>query len=505
MPASATPPLSLPPELDRVRALRPPDLPVWLVGGSVRDALLGRRPAGDLDFVVAGDALTLARTVADRLGGAFYALDAERGTGRVILPGRRPPPGGDPARTLDFARLRGPDLPADLRARDFTLNAMAVSLADPETLIDPLGGQADLRAGLLRVCAPTALSDDPLRALRAIRLASQFGLRLERGARELVRAASPALGQVSPERVRDEFLRIVGGRKPAGAVRALDRLGLLAPILPELSLLKGVTQSPPHTLDVWEHTLAVLARLSDLYSVLGPVHDVDAASDLILGLAAVKLGRFRAEISAHLDAPLAGERPTRWLLNLAALLHDICKPQARSVDPDGRVRFLDHEGQGAELAQAIAGRLRLSVEEARRLRAVVAGHMRPALLRREAQLSRRAIYRFFRDAGTAGVDICLLSLADALGTYGVTLPQDRWLTQLELTSRLLAAWFHAPDRLVSPAPLLTGHDLMAAFDLQSGPRIGELLEALREAQAAGDVNDRAAALRFVQRRLAQNP
>lgn len=498
---SDRPALPLPPIFDRVRAICPPGLPIWLIGGAVRDALLNR-PIHDLDFAVQGNALRalgVARQVADQLQGAFYALDAERGAGRVVWPGR--PGYAGRAFVLDFANLRGPNLLADLQGRDFTVNALAVSLHDPERLIDPLGGQADLRARVIKVCSPTAFLDDPVRTLRAIRLAAQFDFRLERETRKLARIAAPGLARASAERIRDEFVRILGGRKPASAVSVLERLGLLHVILPELEPLKGVTQSAPHTLDVWGHTLSVLDRLPVLYSILGEFHDPEASADLVTGLAAMKLGRYRKALNEHLDSVLAGERPARWLLNLAALLHDVRKPQTRSTDADGRIRFFGHDEQGGELTYDLAMRLRLSADEALHLKTIVRHHMRPLLLMPQGQPSRRSIYRYFRDTGEAGVDIGLFSLADMLGTYGVTLPQKVWLQMLDVVAALFEARFRQAERVVAPPRLLTGDDLMAEFQLQSGPLIGELLEAIREAQAAGDVSARAEALELVRQRL----
>lgn len=491
-------PHALPEIVERVRQASPDPGRVWLVGGPVRDLLLGRR-FHDLDFAVDGDGLAAARRAAEALGAAFYPLDAERGVGRVVLPG------DDETLTLDFARLRGPDLHADLAARDFTVNALAVPLDAPDTVLDPLRGAADLRAKVIRLCAPTAIADDPVRAIRAVRLAAQLNFRLDPATRAAVKAEAASLARVSAERQRDEFIRCLGGPNPAGAVRALDVAGLLAQMVPELAALKGVAQSPPHMLDVWEHTLDVLARLTDILAVLGPVHDVDAASDLTLGLLTVRLGRYRAQISAHLRQAVSGDRPAGWLLMLAALLHDAAKPATRSVDPDGRIRFFDHEMQGATLTSQVLTRLRFSGDEIKRARAIVAEHMRPRQLSKEAaarngEPSRRAVYRFWRDAGAAGIDIVLLSLADYLGKFGGgPPPQDEWAAHVAGCFKLLEAYYERRESQVAPLPLITGDDLMRALGLPPGPQVGRLLEAVREAQAMGEVADREAALDYAKR------
>ncbi len=490
----------LPEIVVRVRALLPDATKVWLVGGAVRDVLLNRR-VHDLDFAVDGDGLAIARRVADALGGAFYALDVERGAGRVILKAAE-----GIGQTLDFARLRGADIFADLAGRDFTINAIAVPLGAPDSCLDPLHGVADLRAKLVRACSPTAIGDDPIRGVRAVRIAAQLNFKIETGTRAAVKAHAHELGRVSAERVRDEFIRCLGGPQPAASLRALDLLGLLAQIVPELKATQGLAQSPPHTLDVWEHTLAVVTRLAEVIYLLGPAHDVDAASDLTAGLVSVRLGRYRGPISARLAEPLAGDRPTRWVLMLAALLHDAAKPEARSVEADGRIRFLGHEGRSAALTAEVLTRLKFSTDEVRYAQAVVAHHMRPRQLTREGEPHARAIYRFFRDTGAAGVDIVLLSLADFLGKYGgQPPPQDEWAHHVAGCAKMLEAYFEKREVIIAPPPLINGDDLMRELGLRPGPQIGQLLEAVREAQAAGEVRDRDGALSLARRGLEQPP
>lgn len=491
-PTDTTPPLPLPAIFERARQSLADPSPAWLVGGSVRDALLNR-PIHDLDFAVAGDGLAIARTVAARMGAAFFPLDESRGTGRVVAM-----EGGERF-FLDFASLRGDDLNADLAARDFTVNAIAVSLDGQ--LIDPMGGQADLKARLLRQCGPESIHDDPVRTLRAVRLAAQLDFRIERGAREAARETAPLLAGVSAERIRDEFMKMLEGRGPAASLRALDALGLLGRVVPETTALKGVSQSAPHVFDVWQHTVAVVDHLEGVLSVLGRVHDVDAASEYALGYAAARVGRYRGEISDHLEQELSVGRAARGLLFLAALLHDIAKPQTRAVETNGRIRFLGHENSGMEVARERASALRLSNEEVERVATVVAHHMRPMLLAQRGPVTPRAAYRFFKATGSAGVDVCLLALADMLGTHGVELDQTEWAARVDTVVALLDAYYRQAEQIIRPAAFITGEDVMG-LGVPQGPRVGELLEAVREAQAAGEVRAREEALELVKKLLA---
>jgi len=504
--------------LREVQQALPRGVQVWLVGGAIRDALLGHT-AHDLDFAVAGRALDVARAAANALSGAFYPLDAERDVGRVVVR-REDAQGAEPRMStaepwvLDFARLRGGTLEADLAARDFTFNAIAAPLAEPEALIDPLHGEADLRARRLRLCSPTAIADDPLRGVRAVRLAARLKLHIDPAARAAIRDQAEGLADVSAERRRDEFVRLTGGPRAAAALRALDQLGLLEHLAPELLPLKGLAQPPDkHALDVWEHTLTTMDRLEELLGVLAPVHDQERAADLMLGLASLKLGRYRQALSDHLDRRLDGDRPSRWTLALAALLHDIGKPATQSADAAGVIHFYMHENVGAKLAAQRLNELRFSNEEIRRATTIIAHHMRPMHMAHAAApvpapaslVSRRAVYRFFRDVGAAGVDIALVSLADFWAHFGGNPPPaELWEHRLSISAQLLGAYFESHAEMVAPPPLLTGRDLIQTLGLKPGPQLGELLEAAREAQAAGEVKDQAEALEFVRRRLGQS-
>ncbi len=463
---------------------------IYLVGGAVRDAYR-RRAVTDLDFVAAADGLDLAQRVAHAMRCAYYPLDAERRVGRVLVEagGRRS--------TLDFASQRGHSLVEDLRARDFTLNAVAVPLSDLTSAVDPLGGLEDLRTSTLRACSPSALRDDPLRTLRAVRLAVQLDLHIDPDTREWIRLAASALPQVAAERVRDEFMRIMAGPKVAAALRVLQALGLLALVVPETAGLEQVSQPAPHVHDVWNHTLLLIDRLETLLGVLAPRADEEASADLILGLASLRLGRFRDMLQAHFERSLSGDRPVRGLVFLAALLHDVGKPETKRTEPEGGVHFIGHDRVGAEWAVRRAVQLHLSNVEAEYLGCIVRSHMRPQQLSHERVLTRRAIYRFYAATGECGVDVAVIALADFLGIYGLTLEQDAWAAMLDTVRSLLESYFEHRAEHIEPALFISGDEVMQALNLRPGPQIGALLEALREAQATGEVVSREAALEFV--------
>jgi poly(A) polymerase len=491
-------PLKFSPILDRVRECLPEKALVYLVGGAVRDALLNIE-AHDLDFTLPKNAIKTARRVANALKGAFYVMDEEHETGRVVLVGM------EGERTiLDFTAMIGATLEDDLRNRDFTVNAMAVEVHNPQELLDPLGGLNDLLNKTLRACSPSAFQNDPVRVFRAIRIAAVYHLRMGDDTRAWLKAAVPGLPSVSIERIRDELFKILDGPNPAASIRALDVLGALDHPLPELSHLKGVTQSKVHTGDAWAHTLHALQHLETVLGLLDKayVHDDEAGGNIASGIISGGLGRFREQITGHLETPLTVERSLRSLLFFAALYHDVAKPQTRQVDEDGRVRFPDHEEMGAGVAVQRAAALRLSNAEVERLKAIIRHHKRPwNLAKAETPPSRRDIYRFFRDTRPAGVDICLLDIADILAIYAPTALQDALPRHLEVVRPLLEAYWEHHDEIVSPPPFLDGDELMKALKLRSGPRVGELLEAIREAQAVGEIKSKEEAIKFAKELL----
>jgi poly(A) polymerase/tRNA nucleotidyltransferase (CCA-adding enzyme) len=443
--------------------------PAWLVGGSVRDALLGRA-GGDLDVAVPSGALRLGRALAGAVpGAAFVALDEARGVCRVMVPrGDGGDAGAPGALQVDIGDFEGPDLEADLRRRDFTVNALAVPLAElcaagAGPVIDPTGGLADLAARLLRPGGPGAMAADPVRALRGVRLALHLGFALSAEAETQIAAASPALAGVAAERVRDELTGILGARASGAGLRALDRLGAMDPLLPEHRAMRATPQPEPHRFDVWEHSLRAVEAADAILADTAPLAE--------------------PALEDHLAEGLGDGMSRRHVVKLAALLHDVAKPETRTV-ADGRVRFIGHDVLGAERAVQVAARLRLSARATRVLERLVAQHLRPMHLSQVGVLTRRARHRFFRDLADEARDLVLLALADAAAVRGDR-PLDVWRGPAGDLLRTLMAGAGEEERAAAAAPLLRGEDVMAAFGLSPGPEVGRLLAIAREAQALG--------------------
>lgn len=453
----------------------------WLVGGALRDALLGRETA-DHDIVLAGDTATAAKAVARAAGrAACFALSEDFGSWRVSA--------RDGSWQIDLEPLRAGTLEEDLGQRDFTVNAIAQPLQGGEP-IDPLGGRDDLRAGLLRIAGPQAFASDPLRVLRLVRMAVELGFEPAAGTLEAARAQAPGLAGVSGERVFVELRRTLATPAARRGVEMLARVGAGPVVLPELEALRGVEQSRFHHADVYEHTLLVLERAVELTAPEpAPTAAVEA------------LGEQGEQVRRLLAEPLADEMSRGEALRWGALLHDIAKPQTRAVRPDGRVTFMGHDRAGSELARAILGRLRTS----ERLRAHVAGlvrhHLRLGFLVHQPQpLDRGTVYSYLRACAPVQVDVTVLSIADRLATLGDG-SEQAVAAHLRLAGAMLgdAVRWEAEG---PPAPLLRGDELARALGIPEGPALGGLLEGIAQASYAGELRTPEQALEHARSMLA---
>jgi tRNA nucleotidyltransferase/poly(A) polymerase len=452
------------PELERILAEAPVD-GAWLVGGSVRDLLLGR-PVTDIDLAVPGDPGVAARKLARERGGAPFPLSERHGAWRVVREGL----------TVDVAACRGGSIEADLAQRDFTVNAIAMPIAGGDP-VDPHGGRADLDRETLRLVSDQVFDDDPLRLLRLARIAHELRFQVDAHARARARERAHLADRPSGERIYMEMRRLILLDDPAGGLRLLDGLGALDVVLPEIDPTHGVEQSAFHHLDVYEHTLQVLDTAADVAAHPGHY-----------------LPRQAAEFAAELAQLVGDELDAAGALRLSAVFHDIRKPQTRAVTGDGRISFMGHDVQGADAAEQVLRRWKASSAVIRFCRLLVSEHLRLGFMIRERPLDRRLAYQYLCATSPWPLTSMVLSLADRLATRGRMVRQRHMRRHAETAAELA-------DLLIDltrnpPAPLLRG-DEIAGLTGAEGPRIGELVEALAEEQAAGAVSTRPEAEAFV--------
>ncbi|MFL5896627.1 MAG: HD domain-containing protein [Thermoleophilaceae bacterium] len=445
----------------------------WIVGGAVRDALLGPGLVGDLDLaVVAASAADDARAVARAAGRHAFPLSEAFGAWRVVGDGW----------LCDLTPLQGERIEADLALRDFTVNAMALPLFGG-TLADPFGGRNDLEARRLRLVAADAYERDPLRPLRLVRFATELGFDAEPETAAATRDAAPRLVEAAGERIFAELRRIVVAPRVVDGLRLAEDLGVLRAILPELADLRGLDQSHFHHLDVYEHTVEVVRSLIEIDEQLAGFFPETARA-----------------LRAALDEPLGDDLSRGEALRFAALLHDVGKRPTRQTTDSGRVTFIGHDAVGAEMIRKICMRLRTSERLREYIAALTRHHLVLGFLVHERPLSRRDVYRYLKRCSPVEVEVTLLTCADRLATRGRN--ADAAIeAHLELARELMAAaleWRSAP-----PRPLLRGDELARRLDIDPGPDLGRLLSELEEASYAGEVTTKDQAVEYA-RRLREN-
>ena len=435
------------------------------------------------------DPQPLGLQLARQLGGTFVPLSLAHGFARVVFKS----PESDFSEstsvrtwTIDLTRFSS-TIAEDLARRDFTIDALALPLecwsAAPwgELVIDPFNGREDLARKRIRTVTPQVFQEDPGRLLRAVRLAGRLKFQIEPETARQIRADAPQIGRVSGERLRDEFLAILAEDGVRGQLEILDHLDLLCRVVPELALTKGVDQPRVHYWDVWGHLL----HAAEAAELVTKGHQNSAIYSLV---------PWTPETKDHFSQEASDGHNRRTILKLAALLHDIAKPQTKQQDETGRTRFLGHSELGAEMSTKRLAQLRLSSRGIALVAKMVEQHLRPANMSQDGELpTSRAIFRYFRDLGDVAVDTLYLALADYLAAKGPELVLVRWADHAKMMAHILQMG-KSQSSPAKPARLVTGHDLMRRFSLNPGPLVGALLEKIDEAKATGEITTEEEAL-----------
>jgi poly(A) polymerase len=492
----------------------------YIVGGFIRDRLL-KTQTNDVDIAVSGDAISIARRVAKEIGGRFVLLDDVNIVARVIVVEKAQPTKTARDREphgrewhFDFSSFAG-DIRSDLARRDFTINAMAVELSQfvaasmaasrsrqkpakaraekrpALKLIDPFSGRQDLRDKVVRRVSENVFEADAARLLRAVRLAAELDFTIEPETESLIRSHCQTVTQVPGERTREELLRLLALPQASYHLRCLDELGLLLALIPELAEGKGVEQPTVHFWDVFQHSLQTVATVEFLLRE----SDWEYGNEDMLSTAP-----WSETIDRHLSQEVSKGSNHKVLLKLGALLHDIAKPMTKSIDDTGRARFLGHAKQGAAMTASVLARLRFSNREVSLVESLVYHHLRPAQMANGELPTQRAIYRYFRDVGEAGIDVLFLALADYLASRGPLASMEEWRSHCRLMNYILAEHDKQQAKTL-PVKLIDGDDIMDKFDLAPGPLVGRLLAIVNEAHASGEISTREEASALVETKL----
>ena len=473
----------------------------YVVGGILRDLILGIR-ATDIDLAVRGDAVAIAREAAKALGGTFVLLHEEHATARIVLPHSEADDG--PRWTLDLTSYSG-SIDENLASRDFTINSMAASLPDVLAwgdseaapgisagelrLLDPCGGLEDLVARRIRAVSDGAFRSDAARLLRAVRLAATLGFSIDEPTRRQIRRDAHLLSGVSAERLRDEFLKTLAAPGATASLRLMDELDLLCRLIPEMEESRDVEQPREHYWDVFYHCLETPSHLERLTTGRGGGED-----------SVIAISPWRPHLAPYFEEEVSDGHTRLTIVKLACLLHDVAKPATKTIDDTGRMRFFGHDAQGADMCESILRRLRISSRGIDLIAAMVRHHLRPTQMRHGEDLpTPRAVYRYYRDLGEAAVDTLYLNMADYLAAKGPAVESGDWEGHCRLIAHILGGGLDQEGAPKAVPRLVDGNALMEALGLAPGPQVGRLLEAVAEAQGAGEVATRNEALELALR------
>ncbi|MGC8811946.1 MAG: HD domain-containing protein, partial [bacterium] len=457
-----------------------------LVGGAIRDLFFKKPFIKDFDFLVKGETKTLVSEIAKELAIPYFPLDESWGIWRLIFKeGKR-------KWTMDFSSMHADQIELDLQQRDFTINSMALDLSSlakgqPISIIDPLNGLHDLEQRILRVNAEDSFRKDPLRMLRAFRLAANLNLRIEENTLCLIKKNKKLLPQSAAERIRAEFFALLNEQQAASFLRSLFQVGILEVLFPEIQSWADFPQGPHHDFYLLEHAFQTVAAVEFILAHLADI--------------------FPARAKALQDnfAELVEEGVTRQaLLKFGAFFHDSGKPVTYSFTPVEKIpRFLDHDQKGKTINEQICQRLKLSRQAIKLVTDMTGQHMRILGLAQLSQVTPRAKYRFFRDLGKGGIEIAILSLADKMAARRIKFQWPQPADTPDDLSRVtklvleLIHYYYVDFQPQKKKLFLDGQEIMATFGLPPGKKVGELLTRLREAEDAGLIQSKEEAWQFL--------
>lgn len=445
---------------------------VYVVGGLIRDLLLGRKgELLDCDIVVEGEISHIVKTFSRQVSACWFALDEINQIYRVVIK--------DLNLRFDFASLKGNNIYEDLKSRDYTINALAVEVKEnlvlKDNIIDPLGGLNDLKDGIIRAISEHNLIADPVRILRGISLSSELNFDIESHTLELIAKHADLLARVPGERISEELFKILKHSDSVKYFSMLNNLKILDVIFYGWKELRNPPPGPYHHLPIDEHSLETLRCLERMWPRIEE----------------------HKQLLAYLGENIREERRRYEILKLGCLLHDIGKPPAYHVE-DGKLKFTGHEKIGAEMTRDICERLKFSNKETDMLVKYVYYHLRPGFLVDCIDTSRRAVFRYFRDTGEEAVAILLLSLADKEATRGELADEKDIERHREVIWKLINDYFNKKEE-IKPPRLVTGWDVMEILNIPSGPLVGKILGEIEEAQAEKKIKTREEAVEYMKK------
>ena len=469
-----------------------PEESVYLVGGVVRDLFLNR-DIYDIDLAVKGNVRKIARLFANNIKAPFFMLNESFDTARVVWTTEN-----NTKIFIDLVGLRGSSIEADLKARDFTINAVAIDIKSPNHVIDPNGGLQDIQSKLIRSCSVNTFNDDPLRILRAVRQSVIFGFRFEDQTLAQLKRSIDLIRSVSDERLRDELFKLFDLENPAVPLVLLNHLGIIPQIFNEIKDLLFYQWPSIPSESVWDHTISAIKNMSLLFDVLVGEYKSGGAHELQSGKAVLKLGRFRESLEDYFQESISAERSVKSLLFFCAFLHDVGKQQSERKREDGSISFRGHNVFSLALFENTAERLALSNLEIKWGGLVCKTDMEIHQAAKDpGDVESRWVYRCIKTNQDAGIGLVFFSLADCLAHQYELDFEARYEKELNISRKIYDAYFGEDDRLRNPSKYLDGREIMSLTQLEAGPKLGQLIRQLEEETAIGNLNSTQEAVAYV--------
>jgi putative nucleotidyltransferase with HDIG domain len=448
-------------------------LGIFVVGGYLRDLVLNTvKPqfqllSKDVDYAIAGgSAFEFARKMADILKGHFVPLDEKNDTARVVMPD---------GHNFDFAGCLGGAIEKDILRRDFTINALYVDPRAPSKIIDLTGGIDDIKNGVIKIVEDSVFKSDPLRLLRAFRFAAKLSFDIETRTFELIQEYRDLIKAVAGERISYELFLIFGAYPSASILKNLADTGLLEAIFPELIATRSVTKNIYHHLNLFDHSIEAVVQAENAYLEKADIwHRTNLFENFMPGVTNFAVSK------------------------LAALLHDIGKPNTWVITEEGKHTFIGHERIGAQMIPAIAKRLRWSNTIENIVTMLVDLHLRPGQLFHNTPATAKGINRLYRQIGKNFPALILLALGDLSATQGPQMTDEKSSFLREKFYWLLSDFEEYCANVKGIQKLLDGNEIMKLLDIAPGKKLGDILDALQEAQELKEVANRSQAIEFVQ-------